>query len=139
MPTIQDITTAVYRLLNADATLAGLCTLYKGAKRPVRASNPSLTVETRRLERGEGEGIWMCDVVVTAFANILANGSPDVETLDALMARTGELLSDAELELADAKALPLIEGDCGGTSWESAHDGEACQERTFGLVFVSFR
>ena len=139
MPTIQDINTAVYRILKTDAILDGLCTLCKGAKRPVRAVNPSLTVETRRLERGEGEGIWMCDVVVTAFSDILANGTPDAEALDAMMARATELLADAEIDLADAKALPLIEGESAGTTWQPAHDGEAFQERVFGLVFVSFR
>ena len=139
MPNIQDINTAVYRILKGDETLAGLCAVYKGAKRPARAVNPSLTVEARRLEPGEGEGIWMCDVTVTAFADMMANGSPDTETLDAVMTRTTGLLADAELALEGAKALPLIEGESAGTIWQPAHEGEAFQERVFGLVFVSFR
>jgi hypothetical protein len=139
MPNIQDINTAMYRILKADEELAELCTVYKGAKRPVRASNPSLTVESRHLEPGEGEGIWMCDVAVTVYTDMLANGTPDMETLDAVMSRATILLADAELELEGAKALPLIEGENAGTVWQPAHEGEAFQERVFGLVFVSFQ
>ena len=139
MPNIQDINTAVYRILKADAELAGLCTVYKGAKRPVRSSNPSLTVDIRRLEPSEGEGIWMCDVAVTVYADILSNGTPNVETLDAVMSRAAVLLADAELELEGAKALPLIDGENAGTVWQPAHNGEAFQERLFGLVYVSFQ
>jgi hypothetical protein len=81
----------------------------------------------------------MCDVVITAYADMMANGTPNMEALDAMMLRTTVLLADAELELEGAKALPLIEGESPGTVWEPAHDGEAFQERVFGLVFVSFR
>jgi hypothetical protein len=139
MPGIQEINTAVTRILRADETLGSLCTVYKGAKRPVRARTPALTVETRRLERGEGEGMWMCDIVITAYADMKSNGIPDDGLLDAILARACALLADAELELAAAKAHPLIEGESGGAEWQPAHDREMYQERVFGLVFVSFR
>ena len=139
MTTIQDISTAVYRILSGDGELIGRAGVYKGPRRPSRATNPSLTIEVRRLERGEGEGIWMCDIALTAYGDLLANGTPDVEILEGILSRTGELLADAELELAGAKALPLIEGESDGPVWNSAHAGEAYRERVFGLVFVCFR
>ena len=138
MPTINDITTAVYRQLNADETLAGLCTIYKGIKRPNRTSNPSVTVETKRLEPGAGEGLWMCDVVTTAYTDNLANGIPDQETLDAIVSRLYCILKDVVLSLKNAHALPLIRKDIGGLSWNTTHEGEAAQECTFKLIFIKY-
>ncbi len=108
MPNINDITTSVYKLLKADETLDGLCTVYKGSKRPNCASNPSVTVETKRLEPGEGEGLWMCDVVTTTFANNQANGMPDHERLDAIVSGLYLVMEDAEISLENARALPLM-------------------------------
>lgn len=138
MPNINEISTAVYRFLKADAALSGMCTLYKGAKRPVRAKNPSLTVEARRLEPGEGEGIWMCDVAITAYVDMRADGAPDSERLEAIVSRVQEMLADTEIALDGAKALPLIEGENAGPEWRSAHEREVSQESVFGLVFVKF-
>ena len=138
MPNINDITTSVYKLLKADETLDGLCTVYKGSKRPNCASNPSVTVEAKRLEPGEGEGIWMCDVVTTVFADNLANGMPDHERLDVIVTRLYLVLEDAEISLENAHALPLIRGDIGGPSWNNTHEGETSQEYTFGLLFIKY-
>ena len=138
LPNINDITTAVYKLLKADETLGGLCTLYKGSKRPNRATNPSVTVETKRLEPGEGEGLWMCDVVTTAFTDNQANGMPDHECLDAIVSGLYLVLEDAEISLENARALPLIRGDIGGPSWNNTHEGETSQECTFGLIFIKY-
>jgi len=138
MPNINEINTAAYGLLAGDGTLAGLCTVYKGRKRPAGVQNPSVTVDARRLEPGEGEGIWMCDVVVTAYADVLVNRMPDHETLDSISSRIREILTDAELELEDAKALSLIEGESLSPGWNDSHNNETLQENTFGLVFVKF-
>jgi len=138
MPNINNINTAVYRLLNGDETLDGLCTVYKGCKRPVRAKNPSVTVEAKRLEPGEGEGIWMCDVSVTAYTDMLANGMPDHEGLDTIVKRISTVLEDAEVELENAQALPLIGGQIGGAEWNSPHNNEVSQELMFGIVFVQY-
>jgi len=138
MPDINEINSAVYTLLANDSTLSGLCTIYKGAKRPTSASNPAVTIAVKRLEPGDGEGMWMCDILVTAYANIHANGMPDHEKLDDLSNRICEILADVEIGLEGAKALPLIEGESTGPEWESVHDDEAVQETTFGLVFVKF-
>lgn len=138
MPTINEISAAACRLLKADGELSGMAAIYRGGKRPSRAKNPSVTVEARRLERGEGEGVWMCDVVATAYADELTDGAPDYDRLEALGARIRELLADVELEIPGTKPLPLIEGGTSGTEWDSAHGGESSEEHVFGLVFVSF-
>ncbi|MCE5248986.1 hypothetical protein LLG96_02070 [bacterium] len=138
MPNINDINTAVYRLLNTDAELAGLCTVYKGGKRPVRAVNPSATIEAKRLEPGEGEGIWMCDILVTVYTDILANGMHDCENLETISSRIRGVLSDAEVEMDGTKALPLIEGSTGSPDWSKAHESETFQECIFGLVFIKY-
>jgi hypothetical protein len=138
MPKISDINASVYRLLAADEALTGMCTIFKGAKRPARAKNPTLTVDARRLEPGEGEGIWMCDVTVTAYTDNLSNGTADQEKLEAISARVKEILADSEIELENGKALPLIEGESHGPEWSSYHENEEMQENIFGLVFVSF-
>ncbi|MDP2984117.1 MAG: hypothetical protein Q8O92_12410 [Candidatus Latescibacter sp.] len=138
MPKISEINTAVFRLLEEDETLAVMCTVLKGAKRPARAKNPTITVDTKRLEPGEGEGIWMCDVTVTAYADNLSNGTADQGKLEDISARVKEILADSEIELENGKALPLIEGESHGSEWSSYHENEAAQENIFGLVFVSF-
>ncbi|MFA6472284.1 MAG: hypothetical protein WCU00_09620 [Candidatus Latescibacterota bacterium] len=138
MPKVSEINTAVYRLLEADDTLLEMSRVYKGAKRPARAKNPSVTVDVKRLEPGEGEGIWMCDVTVTVYTDNLSNGSADQEKLEDISARVKELLADSEIELEDGKALPLIEGESRGPEWSSYHENETSQENIFGLVFVSF-
>lgn len=138
MPNINEISTAVYRFLKTDAALAEMGTLYKGAKRPVKARNPSLTVEARRLEPGQGEGIWMCDVAVTVYVDVLADGAPDSGLLESIVTRVHGTLADTEIELEGAKAMPLIEGENTGPEWQSAHEREVYQESVFGLVFVKF-
>ncbi len=138
MPNINEINSAVYTLLANDSTLSGLCNIYKGAKRPISASNPAVTIAVKRLEPGDGEGMWMCDIVVNAYADIHANGMPDHEKLNELSNRIREVLADKEIGLEGAKAFPLIEGESTGPEWEGVHNAEAMQETTFGLVFVKF-
>ena len=138
MQNMDTINTAVYKLLNNDETLGGLCTIYKGSRRPEGSTNPSITIESRRLESGEGEGIWMCDVVVTTFVDVMANRMADHDTIETIVSRVKEMLTDTKLELEGAKALPLIAGESGGPEWASAHDDETMQEITFGLIFIDF-
>ena len=138
MPSMDAINTAVYKLLSNDETLGGVCTVYKGSKRPGNSTNPLITVESKRLESGEGEGIWMCDVVVTTFVDVLANRMADNDTIENIVSRVNNLLVDKEIALEGAKALPLIEGESSGPDWLSAHADETMQESIFGLIFIDF-
>ena len=138
MPTVNEINSAVYSFLADDETLSGLCTIYKGSKRPSKMQIPSVTVDTRDLRPGEGEGIWMCDVVVAAYTDILANRMPDHGKLEELSSAVSDILTDAEIILNAAKALPLIKGGSTGPEWEKCHDNQMMQEMTFGVVFVKF-
>ncbi len=132
------VKSAVYKLLNNDVTLTGLCTVYKGSKRPGNSTNPSVTIESKGLKPGEGEGIWMCDVIVTTFADVLANRMADYDTIENIISRLNVLLTDMEIVLTGAKALPLIEGGSSGPDWSSAHAGETMLESVFGLIFIDF-
>jgi len=138
MPNINEINTAVYKLLKADDTLTGSCTVYKGEKRPSQSHNPSVTVECKHLERGNGEGIWMCNVEVAVYADILANSQPDHTELESITSRIREILTDALIELSGAKALPLVEKTSVSPSWNMQHDDEVSQQSVYGLVFISF-
>ena len=138
MPNINEINTVVYSLLADDETLAGLCTIYKGSKRPLNVQNPSVTINIKRLVPGEGEGIWMCDVVVTTYTDVLANRMPDHEKLEELSSTISEILTDVEIEIDGGKALPLIKGESSGSEWNIGHNNEGMQEMTFELVFVKF-
>lgn len=138
MPQTDDICTAVYAMLAADDAVTSLCTVRKGRKRPVNASSPTATVDVRRLERGEGEGIWMCDVIVTIHAGLLSNRAPDHGTHALTAAAVTNALAGKTPSIANASVLPLIEGESGGTDWDADHDGESRQELVFGLVFVKF-
>ncbi len=138
MPKINEINTAVYRLLKSDETLSELCMIYKGAIRPTKLRTPSVTIETKRLESKGGEGIWMCDVVVTTYVDVLLNRMPDHEKLEEISSRVRELLKDSEIELDNAKAFPLIDGESSGPEWDSVHNSEVMQESIFGLIFVAF-
>jgi hypothetical protein len=137
MPTIHAIETAVYKVLKSDGELAGLCTVFNGNKRPSNAANPALTVTVERLEPGMGTGIWMCDVIVATYTDELANSTADNERMETIDARVHELLTDAELVLEGAKALPLIEG-YSTNGWSPQHPKEHYKKSKFGLVFVYF-
>jgi hypothetical protein len=138
MPNVQAINTAVYRILSGSDELSALCMVYKGAKRPGGAINPSVTVDTKRLEPGEGEGMWIGDIVITVYADNLPNRTADHETIGEITSLVASALDDAELDLYSAKAFPLIEGGTSGIEWMGKHDSEAAQECTYGLVFVDF-
>ncbi|MBN1292544.1 MAG: hypothetical protein JXB48_11955 [Candidatus Latescibacteria bacterium] len=138
MPKMNDIHTAVYKLLSEDEILMGLCTVYKGGRRPSHSVNPSATVEVKHLDRGEGEGIWMCDIVITVFSDSLTNGQPDHVQLSDIVNRMYNILTDYEIELNDAKALPIIAGESSGPVWSGHHTQEVSQECVYGLVFVCY-
>ncbi len=138
MPNINEITSAAYRLLKADDTLRGICTIYSGAKRPILSRRPALTVETRCMEPGAGEGIWMCNVVTTAYAKLCSDGAPDHAKLEEIIERARAILDGAELALASAKTLALFAGGDSPPEWDAAHDREASRESVYGLIFISF-
>jgi len=138
MPNINDIATAVYSELANNSSLIAAATVYKGKKRPSGAVSPALTVDVRRLERGEGEGMWICDIMVTVFTNILSNRMPDHDTHAELGRLIRTILSDTTLTINNAQALPLIEGGANLPEWDRDHDSESWQEFTFGLVFMQF-
>ena len=138
MPGTDDILTEVYGALAGNAAITVLCTVFKGRKRPKNTANPSLTVDLGRLERGEGEGIWMADLTVTVYADLLSGRTPDHETHDTIGKALRKALDGFEPVITGAKAMPLIEGACGGVDWDAVHDGETRQEHLYGLVFVKF-
>jgi hypothetical protein len=138
MPNTTIITSAVYAVLAANAELASHCTIYRGERRPSASSNPSVTIHAKRLERSEGDGIWMCDVIVTVYADTLPNRMIDQNTHDVIASRISTLLDDAELDLAAGHAHPLIAGGVSDPEWSSRHDRETTQALTFGLLFVDF-
>jgi len=138
MPNIHEINTAVYRLLAGDETLAGTCAVYKGEKRPVAAGNPSVTVHAESIEPDRGEGMWRCRVRVTAYADVTANRMPDHPTHELISGMIDGVLTDAVLELEEAKALPLVKTGSTGLLWDGGHGDETRQESTFELVFVKF-
>lgn len=138
MPNIDTITTAAWRLLSQDTALAGMCAVYKGGRRPGGATGPVVTVEARGLERGGGDGIWMCDVTATVYAPLLANRGVDFGTMTPIIDRIRAVLSNAELALTGAHALPLIDGGGEGYTWDSDHNREAAHGWTFGLIFIDF-
>ena len=138
MPNTNTITTAVYQKLAADEQLGALAAVYKGMKRPVNAPCPAVTVQTRRLEPGEGEGIWMCDIIITIFVETLPNRMIDQEMHDAIIARVQAILDDAVLELDRGHPHPLIPGGMAEPEWRGSHDRETVQELTYGLVFLDF-
>lgn len=138
MPRANAINTEIYKILKNDQILSGLCSVYKGSKRPGNVTNPSVTVDINRLEKGQGEGIWMCNVVLTAYADVLGNRTADQGMLENIVSQVREILLDREIELEGAKALPLIEGESTSTEWLSNHENETKQESIFGLIFVDF-
>lgn len=138
MPNTTTITSAVYAILAADADLTSRSTIIRGERRPSSSSNPTVTIHAKRLERGEGEGIWMCDVIVTAFVDTLATRMIDQETHDIIASRISTLLDDTELDLAAGHAHPLIAGGISDPEWSPRHDRETAQALTFGLIFVDF-
>ncbi len=138
MPNINEINTVVYKLLEADTALTGISTVFKGEKRSSLSNNPSVTVDCKNLERGNGEGIWMCDVEVNVYADTLANSQPDHMELESITSRIRVILTDTVIELSGAKALPLVGKTTVSPSWNIQHDNEVSQQSVYGLVFISF-
>ena len=138
MSTIQAIDTAVYTLLKNDSTLDGLAAIYKGTKRPSGAENPTVTVGSAGIKPGDGEGIRICEIVVTAYADILSNRMADNSAHETIMSRITGLLAYTEIVLANAKCLPLRENGNTGIEWKSIHDTETFQEIRFELTFIDF-
>ena len=138
MSNINEINTAVYKLLNTDDTLSGNCKVYKGEKRPSHANNPSVTVNCSHLNRGSGEGIWMCDVEITVYADTHANSQPDHVELENITTRIREILTDTVLELSNAQALPLSVKTSVNPLWNMVHDTEVSQQSVYSLIFVNF-
>ena len=138
MPNTSIITAAVHAVLVGDTGLTSLCTVHRGARRPSGAANPVLTIHANRLEPGEGDGIWMCDIMVTVYVDTLANRMIDQETHDAIAARIGSLLDDFELDIPSGHAHPLIAGGVSDPEWHPRHDRETAHVLTFGLIFVDF-
>lgn len=138
MPNIYAINSALYTLLNGDEMLTGLCTIYKGAKRPRGEVNPSLTVFVDKIEPGKGKGLWLCDVTVRAYDDVGANRMPDHETLGIILARVNDVMINAQLTIEGAKALPIIGKESKGPEWEYLHDHEANQEIIYQLILVQF-
>ncbi|MFC1538726.1 hypothetical protein ACFL6H_04820 [Candidatus Latescibacterota bacterium] len=138
MADIQTIDTALYKLLKNDTALNELCTVYKGTKRPSDATNPSVTAGTKGIKPRDGGGIRICEIVVIIYADIMANRTADNTTHNAIMSRISELLADTEIDLENAKALPLREKENTGIEWKSIHDNETFQEIRFELTFIDF-
>ncbi len=137
MVSINEITAAAYRLLKADAALGGMCMIYRGAKRPVSARSPAVTVDACHLERGEGEGMWICSVVVTAYVRVLPDGEPDYGRMEDIDARIYTILCDADLQLTGAKTITIFYGGTSGITWDPVHSREVFQESTFGVMIHS--
>ena len=122
MPNIDSIAAAVYGKLSSDETLTAAASVYKGKKRPAGAKNPALTIDVRRLSRGEGEGMWICDIVITVYVDILANRTAHHEKHAAIGQAVRSILADTTLSIDTVQALPLIEGGAGALEWDRDHD-----------------
>jgi len=138
MTGINDINTAVYKILKGSEELTALCRICKGEKRPSRWANPVLTVSAKRLEPGQGAGIKMCDIAITVHADLKSNRVPDYDIHSGIERAVRSMLSDREIEIDGVKALPLIEGESGEPKWDGIHEQESSQEMIYGLVYVDF-
>jgi len=138
MPNIDVIRSAVYAELAGDETLSALCTAYKGKRRPAGFTNPTITVEIANLEGAEGKGVWMCDVFVTAYVDILSNSVADHVRHAALDAAIRLKLAGNSIDIDGVKVMPLWEGEIIGPEWDADHDTETYLERRFGMIFITF-
>ncbi len=134
----QEIETAVYTVLKNDTALDGLASIYKGTKRPSVAENPVVTTGAGAIHPGGGEGMYICEIAVTVYADILSNRMADNETHGILMSRIGELLTDTVIALENAQCLPLRRTVSTGIEWKSVHDTETYQRISFELTFIDF-
>jgi hypothetical protein len=135
MTGLNEINTAVYKVLKADQELSGLCGIFKG-RRAKKAPNPSITIETSRLEPGGGEGVKMCDITVRAHIDPLSDSTTDNLLAEEIIGHIQYILSDREIDLDNVRAMPLIRGDVTGPQWSGEREGEVVYECIFGLVFV---
>lgn len=138
MLTNNDIATAIYKELAEDATLTGQAAVYKGERRPAGFANPSVTVVVRKLEPDAGYGMWSCDIEVTAYADVLDNDMPDISTLDTLTDRIVWILDDAEIDIDDARTMPVMLDSIEDPRWHDDHYHEYTMTSRFDLMFLYF-
>ena len=100
----NEILSAVWKKLNADATLQGTSYLkssgkiWTGSKRPMQTDNPLLTIEgSRQLHESRMER-WQ--LLIKAYSDDADNGSVDITRLGNITDRVIDLLHNADMTIS---------------------------------------
>ena len=136
----NEILSAVWRQLNADATLQSSAFLgasgkiWTGSKRPNQKDNPLLTVDgTRTLSESTMER-WK--LIIIAYAQDLDNGSADLTRLGKITERVADLLHNADMTISSGRIRSIYFDSSTEAFYDAQHHKEHWQEMIFQMFAI---
>ena len=136
----NEILSAVWKKLNADATLQGTSYLkssgkiWTGSKRPMQTDNPLLTIAgSRQLHESRMER-WQ--LLIKAYADDTDNGSVDMTRLGNITDRVVDLLHNADMTIMGGRIMSIYLDSSSEALYDPQHQKEHHQLLTFQLFAI---
>ena len=136
----NEILSAVWKKLDADATLQGTSYLknsgkiWTGSKRPMQTDNPLLTIEgSRQLYESQMEQ-WQ--LLIKAYVDEADNGSVDMTRLGNITDRIVDLLHNAEMTITGGRIRSVYLDSSSEALYDPQHQKEHHQELTFRMFAI---
>ncbi len=136
----NEIISAVWRQLNADATLqssaylGGTGKIWAGSKRPNQKDNPLLTVDGNRTLSESTMERW--ELIIVAYAQDLDNGGADLTRLGNITGRAADLLHNADMTISGGQIRSIYFESNTGAFYDAQHHKEHRQEMIFQMFAI---
>ena len=140
MFTQNEIISAVWRKLNADATLQGASYLggagkiWTGSKRPMQTDNPLLMIEGSRQLNESSMEQW--DLIIMAYADDSDNGTADLTKLGNITNRVTDLLHNADMTIAGGRIRSIYLESSSEAAYDPQHQKEHRQDSIFRMFAI---
>ena len=136
----NELLSAVWRQLNADATLqssaflGGTGKIWTGAKRPNQTDNLLLTVDGNRTLSESTMERW--NLVITAYVQDLESGNADLTTLGNITDRVVDLLHSADMTINGGRIRSIYFDSSTEAIYDAQHHKEHRQELIFRMFAI---
>ena len=136
----NEILSAVWRQLNADATLQSSAQLgsagkiWTGSKRPNQTDNPLLTVDGNRTLDESTMERW--NLIITAYAQDLENGNADLTRLGNILDRVADLLHNSDMTITGGRIRSIYFESSTEAIYDAQHHKEHRQESIFRMFAI---
>ena len=143
MTSADEMLTAIFATLDADATLQGASYLNgtdkveKGPRRKEGVVNPSVTIKLGGTDIATEGKIQDAIVYVSSFCNNYGNGAANVKTLSLISNKVDDLLDDKSLTISGSRAFNCyLTAPHNGPYWDSQHPDEHYMTSTFRIQVI---